>query len=233
VKKFILLIFVLIVPSMLFASGNFSLWGGVAYPSLAGVNSALHGISAGYGPDKSIVELGNGITGGLDGAYWYYSWWGIGGRISYTALFDGAALGSESGNPVRSAVNGSLFQAAAGVPLLFEFFDGRMSLGGGVYAGFGYVYTSLVKTGGTPGTAGKLDDGMYCFVFEAPVRLTYHFSSSFLLDLNFSWKSAKTKVSDIVGYDMDFSGIMLGLGFNWRFSSKDWPWYNKKFSFSE
>ncbi len=149
-------------------------------------------------------------------------------------------------------MGGSLVQACGGAPFLFEFFDGKISAGGGIYAGWGLSSVKVDKTGSFPGS---IRASGACFVLDVPLRLTWHISSSFLLDLNLSWKNAFVRdlfVSEDSSYasltykkgdrmtfpygtpySMNFSGMMIGLGFNWRFSSKDWPWYEKKFSLTE
>jgi len=246
-KKIMLFIFVLAVPSFLAASGDFSLWTGYSYSSLSRQNSKLLQNYNNSDTRDSLTRLGGGITAGLDGAYWYYAWWGIGGRTSYTELFEGSESGTALGFPVSTKIGGSLFQFLAGVPLLFEFFDGKMSLGAGIYAGWGYADIITKVTVGS--TAGMFEAGANTFVFETPLRVTWHISSSFLLDLDLSWKSANSgnlsvnkatgsaatafTIGQKLGYAADFSGVMAGLGFNWRFSSHDWPWYKKKFSFTE
>jgi hypothetical protein len=255
IRKTITFIFILALPFSVFASGNFSLWGGYSCSFMENANAVLDIVQY---PQTSKTVLGSGITAGLDGDYWYYCWWGTGGRISYTQLFGGIAEGLESGLQAEETIGGSLLQLSAGVPFLFEFLDGKISAGGGIYAGWGLASVSINKTGGT--SAGAVNAYGGCFVFEVPVRFTYHISSSFLLDLNLSWKSAyaqelfvrensnyaginynkgerlyfrKSWIPEDPVLDMDFSGIMIGVGFNWRFSSKDWPWYNKKFSLYE
>jgi len=247
-KKIMLFIFVLAVPSFLAASGDFSLWGGYSYSSLGNQNSKLLQNYNNNVTRNSLTRMGGGITAGLDGAYWYYSWWGIGGRTSYTGLFEGSESGTPLlGLPESTRIGGSLFQFLAGVPLLFEFFDGKISVGGGIYAGWGYADTRTTVTVGTE--SGMFEAGGNSFVFETPLRVTWHISSSFLLDLDVSWKSANSgnlsvnkisgsaakffSIGQKLGYGADFSGVMAGLGFNWRFSSHDWPWYKKKWAINE
>jgi hypothetical protein len=240
-KKIVLIICSVIMPSLLLASGNFSFWWGYSFSSMASVNQMINTEYKGYDTGNYLDPIDAGTVVGLDGAYWYYSWWGIGGRVSLTMLFGGGASGIKSGNNDSVFIDGQQIQVLMGVPFLFEFLEGKISAGGGLYAGWGYAHLGISHNG-------SADAGGHCFVFEVPLRITYHISSSFLLDLNFSWKTANAadiyviRVSQYYpGYTMgeklpygaDFSGIMAGLGFNWRFSSKDWPWYNKKFSFSE
>jgi hypothetical protein len=236
VKKIILLVCILLVPSVLLASGDFSLWGGVAFPAELGkVNNLLNAHY--FDSPGQISQIIYGITTGLDGAYWYYSWWGIGGRAAYTMLPSGSTTGMTGTELLTWTFDGSMFQFLIGVPFLFEFFDGIISLGGGVYAGVGFAFMKSVEFNNTTGfNLIDIRDYGSGAVFEIPMRITYHISSSFLLDVNFSWKSANFNFyprPNRIFQNADFSGIMAGLGFNWRFSSKDWPWYNKKFSFSE
>lgn len=217
------------------ASGNFSVWAGYDYLSNPGINNMVKGIYEGdFDSPQELSEIKYGITAGLDGAYWYYSWWGIGARISYTVLPRGMANGIKGTDPVTWTIDGSAFRFMAGMPVLFEFLDGRLSVGGGAYVGIGYASMRSEKSGDTAGYNGILDDYGFGIVFEAPVRLTYHISSSFLMDLNLSWKSSDFKfLTAHLFSGADFSGIMAGLGFNWRFSSHDWPWYEKKWSWTE
>lgn len=224
----------LLMPFLLRASGNFSLWAAYAYAPKGGAHEFLSMMKDTLGPQAEIKAMDSGLTAGIDGAYWYYAWWGIGARIAYTQLSEGSAAGEEAGLPVKYTVTGSMIETLAGVPLLFEFFDGKISAGGGIYGGLGIAGAETVKTGGTPWTEANIKEASgYCFVIEIPLRLTYHISSSFLADLNFSWKSAEAAGMDVLVGKMNFSGISAGLGLNWRFSSKDWPWYNKKFSLTE
>ena len=238
-KRAAVVIYLFFMASALFASGNFEIWAGYSSHGLDGVNSRINSLCVDYGASSKNTVLG-GITAGLDGAYWYYTWWGIGGRISHTRIFEGYAEGQEAGLDVKTVFSGSFCRVLAGVPLLFEFFDGKMSVGGGLYCGWGYASIGETKTGGSG--SGSYKAGAHCFVFEAPLRLSYHFSSSFLLDalLSYSYADAgKLEVYDTAGaelsgmvkgsptaYSADFSGITIGLGFNWRYSSAHWPWYN-------
>jgi hypothetical protein len=231
------------------ASGNFTAWAGYSYSSLGGANARLDSVYSAYNPRGAAEDLHAGVTAGVDGAYWYYSWWGLGARLAFTKLAGASVAGEEGIFGAELSAGGSLCQAMAGFPLLFEFFDGAVSAGGGLYAGWGYAALSEIKTGGTPGSAGEVKAGAHCFVLEAPVRVTWHISSSFLFDLNFSFRWADAKEPAVhsatggyaalyqegspLGYGADFSGFFFGGGFNWRFSSKDWPWYEKKWAWGE
>ena len=217
------------LPAALFSSGNFSLWGGYSYSAMTGADRYLSSLEDNYGPAASRTSTNNGITFGLDGAYWYYSWWGIGGRISYTYVLPAYAEGMEAGNPVKTEINSSLCQLQAGVPLLFEFCGGAFSAGGGIYAGLGAATANRTQTGGLSSLEGSVSETRLCFTLEVPVRFTWHISSSFLLDLNAGFRMAEADgTAYAAGFDPDFSGFTAGLGFNWRFSSHDWPWYEKK-----
>lgn len=248
------MILVFLMPAGVFASGNFTVWAGCSWMKLDDFHSMVKQVAVNNWPSSYEYNSMSGINAGLDGAYWYYSWWGIGGRVAFTKLVDAEVQAEAVLDRARFVFGGSLTEILFGVPFLFEFLDGKISFGGGIYAGLGVASADLSRTGVDADREGSINADGGCFVFEIPLRFTHNFTSSFLFDINFSFLTAyadKLYIRETADFDgisfnkgerlvypsapyiLDFTGFTLSFGFNWRFSSHDWPWYEKKWSWME
>lgn len=209
-KKIILIILIAFMGSPLFASGNFSLWAG---RSLL-INNFYKDL---IGTWTMEVFPEYNYTVVFQGAYWYYTWWGIGGKASLIKSWD-------------ERVQTSMFSLTAGVPLLAD--KDPFGFGLDLYAGYGYCFG---KAGGVGISGGN-------FIAEADLKVSYYFIPSLSLDVKLGCRytpdieMTANETSESLGHvdkggrvvTMNLSGFTFGAGVNYRFSSKYWPKYDER-----
>lgn len=200
-KKIILILLLGIIVSPAFASGNFSLLAGYTQTTgdmnyHPGIVTANNTPSPGIGPEYVF-----------QGAYWYFKWWGFGGKTTYSTL-----EAEDAGVQTKTSAN--LFTFSAGVPLLLDF--DPFALGADFYAGYGHSWVrTYSKNNEIDNTEGNGP------VFDIDVKFSYYLCPSFSVDLKEGYRVA-------IVAPLGFSSLTTMAGINYRFSSKYMPWYDSR-----
>jgi hypothetical protein len=202
-KKIVLILILGALISPVFASGDFSL--------LAGYTETMGDMNyhPGYMLANNMPDSGKGTAIIFQGAYWYYTWWGIGGKTTYS-MFDSKDPGAQT----KTSAN--FFTFSAGIPLLFDF--DPFAAGIEAYAGYGYVW---IKTAYniTQATINASSGGL---VFDLDAKFAFYLCPSFSIDIKAGYRFAAN------AGPVDMSCKTISAGLNYRFSSKYWPWYDNR-----
>jgi hypothetical protein len=201
-KKIFLILLLGMIVSPAFASGDFSLLAGYAQTT----GNMIY--SAGGFPAINTPGPGRGPEYIFQGAYWYYKWWGIGGKTTFSML-----EAEDVGFQTKTYAN--LFTFTAGVPFLFDF--DPFAFGIDFYAGYGFSWVRSYHNS-LPSNI-NFGDGP---VFDIDAKLSYYLCPSFSVDLKAGYRIASSLKP------LDLSSINIFAGINYRFSSKHWPWYDER-----